>query len=206
MKRPQRNPDRPETAILIAWLRLLHGWDQAELAKRAGLDKSQISDYELGQKPRPENLEKIFAAVNLPAAWARSLLPVIRHYREQMSSERPRMETGSDAAEFVTAAVVEHLKVLGPALLAGLGEPIEPPPPSPEEQRRLAGERFERLSGRTPEERRVLVDRSPRFRDWAMVERLRDASREAAAHSPEEAEEWADLAERAVRAGESEPN
>ena len=196
----KRTSDRSDTAILIAWLRELRGWDQSELARRAGLTKSQISDYERGKEPSAESQAKILAAVNLPAAWAESLTQVIRHYRELAAREKPLVHDGK-MAETLTAAVLEHIAAIGPSLFAELDLLLEPPPPSIEEQRGAAEERFERLAALTEEERRVLVDFSPRFQDWALIERLCTESREAAATSPREAKGWADLALRAARAG-----
>jgi transcriptional regulator with XRE-family HTH domain len=197
----KRNADRPDASILVVWLRELHGWDQTELAQRAGLTQSQISDYERGQDLRPETLEKILAAVNLPAGWAGSLQLVIRHYRELVTLRLSARREGS-FEQNVIAAAVEHLQAVGPALLAGIDVLDEPPPPTVEEERQAAAERFERLSPLNRKERHVLVDRSPRFRNWAFVERLCTASREAP--SPREAKEWSDLALRAARAGTEE--
>lgn len=197
MGRAERKADRDERAILIAWLREGRGWNQIDLAQEAGLDKGQVSDYEQGTKYRPETLEKILNAVNLPQAWADALLPIIRLYRQKMQGREPEGEEDGSTRIFTT--MLEVFQALGPALVAGAGIPLEPPAPSVEELRSKAVERFDRMVKRTLAERQVLVDRSPRFRHWTMVERMCEASREAALGSPPDAKAWIDLAFRAIQ-------
>lgn len=198
MGRAERNADRDERAILIAWLREVRDWNQTDLAQEAGLDKGQVSNYEQGTKYRPESLEKILNAVNLPQAWADALLPIIRLYRQKMLGREPEGE--DDGSVRLFTAMLEVFQALGPALVAGAGIPLEPRAPSVEELRSKAVERFDRMVKRTLAERQVLVDRSPRFRHWTMVERMCEASREAALASPPDAMAWIDLAFRAVQA------
>jgi transcriptional regulator with XRE-family HTH domain len=199
MKRAKRNPNREDWAVLIAWLRELRHWDQTDLAREAEVGKDQICGYEQGEELRESTLDKILAAVNVPRAWAEALLPVIRLYRRKALGQEPAGAEPSPAG--VVQASIAALESLLPSLLAGVGAPLEPPRPSLADHRREAEERFERLAQRTPAEREVLVDLSPRFRHWATVERLCEASRQAAAHAPREAEAWANLALRAAKLG-----
>lgn len=52
----------------IRELRLQHGWSQAELGRRVGVNKSVISFYELGTRfPTYENLLRICDVFNISA-------------------------------------------------------------------------------------------------------------------------------------------
>ncbi len=53
----------------IATGRAMRGWSQAELARRAGLDLSQIAGYEAGEEPSYEAFRKIAVALRLPYEW-----------------------------------------------------------------------------------------------------------------------------------------
>jgi transcriptional regulator with XRE-family HTH domain len=50
-----------EQGELISFSRWLKGWPRAKLARKTGIDKSQLSRYESGEEaPRPANLQRIF--------------------------------------------------------------------------------------------------------------------------------------------------
>ena len=56
-----------EDRIIITLLRRLRGWNQAEMASRAGLHKSSLSSFEKGRTvPSRAALEKLAAAVGVP--------------------------------------------------------------------------------------------------------------------------------------------
>ena len=57
-----------EIGARIRGLRLQHGWSQAELGKRVGVNKSVISFYELGTRfPTYDNLLRICDIFNVSA-------------------------------------------------------------------------------------------------------------------------------------------
>jgi transcriptional regulator with XRE-family HTH domain len=53
----------------IAQGRALRGWSQAELARRADLDLSQIAGFESGEEPSYEAFRRIASALRLPYEW-----------------------------------------------------------------------------------------------------------------------------------------
>jgi len=72
-------PDNWMTGRTLAALRVAHGWTQAELAERSGVDKSQISRYERNEgRPTFRTLERLAEAL---------LLEVyeLRHWEEELS-------------------------------------------------------------------------------------------------------------------------
>lgn len=52
--------------------RRVHGWTQEELAARAGVSQSLVSDFERGRKIRPDYAEKIERALAEPAEFTRN--------------------------------------------------------------------------------------------------------------------------------------
>jgi len=59
-------PDNWMTGRTLAALRVAHGWTQAELAERSGVDKSQISRYERNEgRPTFRTLERLAEALLL---------------------------------------------------------------------------------------------------------------------------------------------
>jgi transcriptional regulator with XRE-family HTH domain len=78
----KRAGDPADLGVLIAVLRSIPHWTQAELAQAAGVDRASISDYERGLKaPSRRTLEKIVAAVGVPFARVERLLPILRSLR-----------------------------------------------------------------------------------------------------------------------------
>jgi len=80
---PVLPPDRgTESAALGLWivlLRSLRHWSQEELASASGVQRSQISAYELGRKkPKRRTLERLAGAVGVPMDEALAVLPFLR--------------------------------------------------------------------------------------------------------------------------------
>jgi transcriptional regulator with XRE-family HTH domain len=182
----QRASRRAEIGILIAWGRKLRGMTKVQLAAKAGVEDTDISRWERGGRlPGKQNLDKVLAAAGIPWSLAEALLLLIRFLRTEEGVIQP-------ATPDTVAAALDSMRALTPALLLG----IEPKaaPPSPESQRQTAEELFERLAILTPRERRLLVEKSPRFQTEQLAARLYEASRDAAAASEPLAREYADLA------------
>src|SRR5436305_602121 len=75
---PEREGDRAALGFLIVLLRSLRHWSQVELAGASGVQRSQISAYELGKKtPRGRTLERLAAAVRVPLGEALAVLPFL---------------------------------------------------------------------------------------------------------------------------------
>src|SRR6266849_4223585 len=77
--------------VLVAWLRALHGWSQAELAAQAGINPATISLYESGDRtPSDAAIEKLAGAAGLPR-WVVDgvLLPAIALAREIAATSFP---------------------------------------------------------------------------------------------------------------------
>ena len=63
-------PTMPELmAERIAEGRALRGWSQDELARRSGLDLSQIAGFEAGEEPSYDAFRRVAAALRLPYEW-----------------------------------------------------------------------------------------------------------------------------------------
>ncbi len=71
--------DRAAPGLLVVLLRSLRHWTQEELARAAGLQRTQISAYELWKRaPRRRTLERLAAAARVPPEAALAVLPFLR--------------------------------------------------------------------------------------------------------------------------------
>jgi len=74
-----RSFDRAAPGLLVVLLRSLRHWTQEELARAAGLQRTQISAYELWKRaPRRRTLERLAAAARVPPETALAVLPFLR--------------------------------------------------------------------------------------------------------------------------------
>jgi transcriptional regulator with XRE-family HTH domain len=102
-----RQDDPADVRLLVMFLRSLRRWSQEELSAASGVDRSLISDYELGDKvPRPKTLRRLTAAVGLPYAFISTLLPVFRAARLTMEG---RQAEGDPGESDVAASLVDGL-------------------------------------------------------------------------------------------------
>lgn len=95
---PEQGDDRAALGLLIVLLRSLRRWTQEELAKASGVQRSQISAYELWKRtPTRRTLERLAAAVGVSLDEALDTLPLLsdlddaaqgRSRREVALSER----------------------------------------------------------------------------------------------------------------------
>jgi transcriptional regulator with XRE-family HTH domain len=208
-----------DLGVAVGFLRSLRGWSQTELARAAGMDKSQISLYEQGRKvPSSRSLERLVAAVGLPFPVFESVVPFIRRVRAA-AAERPEpaapaapaaFPAAADDASDVVRAVCEAVQIAAAEAFAELplaggrsGADGAPAGPPAAEDRQRAEELWARLGSRSARERRLLVEGARGFQSWALCERL-CAESERAAAAPEQALELADLALRvaSLAAGE----
>jgi transcriptional regulator with XRE-family HTH domain len=183
----------PEALVLI-YLRSERGWPQKELADRHGLTTyRQLSRYETGDRPLSrETLYALAASLGYSPEAVDALLfihsmvaPAEREVPSPVAptaEERRRIHRTAIAAGWSTAdEVCEELLARKRRLKA-------------EAARRDAGTLWARLKAHPRQARRGLVAASPELRNWALAERVCEASVRAAADNPQEALDLADLA------------
>ncbi len=190
MARDKLSPE----ALALIYLRSERGWLQKELADRHGYATyRQLSRYETGDQPLSREALDAFAASlgHSPEAvdallFVHSLVapasmedssPVALTAEELGRIDRAAIAAGWSTAEEVRARLIGH-KRKGKAKAA----------------RREAGELWARLKPLSLQARRDRVADSPELRSWALAERVCEASVRAAANSPQEALDLADLA------------
>jgi tetratricopeptide (TPR) repeat protein len=184
--------DREHLGAALAVLRSILGWDQADVARSAGMPASSISDYERGKViPSPPILRRILAGMSLPPAALDTALDCVQTVRA-LGREGPPPATESGAAGFEKAAAGLARGAL--ALVEPSPRPGPTPAPSDKEARDQAPRLWERLLRHTPAERRAIVQENPEFRSGALCELLCESSVHAAADDAEAALGLAELA------------
>lgn len=84
-----RRADRKDLAPTVILLRALRGWSRKQLADAAGMDKSQLARYELGQEtPSPRTLERLAAAVGVRVHHLGPITAFIRGLQEDIAAGR----------------------------------------------------------------------------------------------------------------------
>ena len=183
----------PEALVLI-YLRSERGWPQKELADRHGLTTyRQLSRYETGDRPlsretlyalaatlgyAPEAVDALLFIHSLVAPAEREVpSPVAPTAEERRRIHRTAVAAGWSTAENVREGLLARKRRL-----------------KAESARHEAGALWARLKAHPRQARRGLVAASPELRNWALAERVCEASVRAAADSPQEALDLADLA------------
>ena len=186
--------DRRATRLLATFLRHYAGLKQMELSETSGISQALISRYESGKgEPSLESLRRISEAVGIPWPISRELgrccTSVIRRAEQRWE------EQGVDT---MGGKLLETL--LEPALMAVFPYLIEelmaaPELPTPEEQRREAGQIWENLQVHPLSRRRRLLELTQgAYPGWAVAERICEASFQTAEGEPDQALKLADLA------------
>jgi transcriptional regulator with XRE-family HTH domain len=174
-------------------LRTALNWNQAKLARVAGVQPNVISDFERGQRNFDRgDLEKIAGLMGLPpeaADWAVNFVRPVRLVAQAPGHpgaaaeaglahvERLAVRSGDLSAQF-TRSLLSSLAFEGRAL----------------EARQRAPVLWQRMKGRATAQRRALVEDTPEFRSWALCELLCKESIKAAADNADRARELAELA------------
>jgi transcriptional regulator with XRE-family HTH domain len=183
----------PEALVLI-YLRSERGWPQKELADRHGFTTyRQLSRYETGDRPLSrETLDALAASLGYSPEAVDALLfihslvaPAEREVPspvEPSAEERRRIHRTAIAAGWSTAEDLRERLLARKRRLKA------------ESARRDAGTLWARLKAHPRQSRRNLVAASPDLQDWALAERVCEASVRAAADNPREALDLADLA------------
>ncbi|HEX9945577.1 MAG TPA: helix-turn-helix transcriptional regulator [Thermoanaerobaculia bacterium] len=187
-------PEELRLALII--LRGLRSWTQVELAAAAGTTPSVLSEYEGGKRlPTRKAVERVAMAVGVPPAFLDALLPALRSLilaGEVPASAAATVLQGETVIERLRDRLGPVLREAGKLVLFSL-RPRQPAPPTPED-RETAWDLWARLERYGPTQRRLLVEEGAEFRNWALSERLCEASLEAAAEGGNEALELAELA------------
>jgi transcriptional regulator with XRE-family HTH domain len=119
VKKRETSPE--DLGIAIVFLRSLQGWNQAELADAAGVDRSQISLYEAGKStPSAKTLERLLKAVRMTDATFQTVLTFIRLVRSGEAAPLPGDQEPS-ADSTTVRAVTQALETARTQLLMSRG-------------------------------------------------------------------------------------
>jgi transcriptional regulator with XRE-family HTH domain len=85
-----------DLSLAVRFLRALRGWTQTELARKAGWDKSRISNMETGKDvPERADLQRLATAIGLSFFLLEACLPLLRLLRLALGQNvRRPVETG----------------------------------------------------------------------------------------------------------------
>lgn len=187
----------PDSSVVLIFLRTGLGWTQTELADACGIQKSLISGYESGGKPLSrQRLEQLVFAMGLGREEIDRALACLEAIRAGAGKRRP-----ADGALSPTARGVEEVAVKAGRLVESLsrqvlslltveGQRLQ--------DRQDAEALWRRLKRESHEDRLMLIEDAPRFRTWALVERMAAESITMAPKSPSDALKLAELAVRAA--------
>jgi transcriptional regulator with XRE-family HTH domain len=94
--------DTPWFSVNIKIARIVAGLTQAQLASRAGLRQTLVSDLELGKRPRGTQAQKVADALGveadvLLAAPGARLLTALRHHQQDQRAAHLVATAASDA-------------------------------------------------------------------------------------------------------------
>ncbi len=176
--------------LVVVFLRFYADMTQAEFGKAARVDQSDISKYEKGTKPPPEEVLRRMAKA-ADVEW-----PVVVHLRRAYGAVLSASARRSAIPDLQPSALVgleTSLLAVTPYLIEDRGaEPWRQPP---EAERREAEEIWTALERYPIPQRRLLIEQAPRAsRSAALAARVCAASLRAAPHDAREALELAELA------------
>lgn len=185
--------------LLIVLLRSLRHWSQVELAGASGVQRSQISAYELGkQKPRRKTLERLTTAVGVPLEGALAVLPFLSAV----------IQVAGRGCEGAAASAVRVGRLAGDLFLLEVQPmvvdrvPVLAGQAAVQEARRWAEGPLQDLLLRPSEERWRIVETYEAYRTWALCDAV---ASESAKRTADDAGEALDLARLAVRMAELTP-
>ncbi len=189
----KKTEDPEDLKVAITFLRAFRGWNQTELARASGIDKSLISLYELGRKkPSPKTVERLLKATGVPSFLFEDVLRMVHVVR---SAAADLNVESSAVAEDLAWAVAVSLKIALVELMGDLEDQEEElAQETPERERAEAEELWRTLQPFSPQDRRLLVKEGREFRSWALVERICQECEEVAPNDPIQAQEIAELA------------
>lgn len=183
----------PDLGIVLMFLRRGLGLSQAELGKAADISPNLLNDYEHGRKPlhRPR-LEHIISFMGLTGEAIDRSLACLEENRAEASDPGAAPGTASYTRRRVQVIAAQAGRLATDFVRSALslvtleGETLQ--------ARQRAETLWARLKKRKPDERRVLVEESKKFRSWALCERVAAESIAVAPESPAQGLELAHLA------------
>lgn len=193
----KRSVNPEDLKVAISFLRTFRGWNQTELAKASGIDKSLISLYEMGRKvPSRKTVERLVKAAGVPHFLFEDVLRMVRMVRT--AAEDLNVDS-LKVAEDIALAVAASLKLAIGELLAEMDREDEEEDEdgfldSPELTRAEAEELWDTLQPYSHQDRCFLVKEGREYGNWALVERLCAECDRTAPDDPIEAQEIAELA------------
>ncbi|HET9211093.1 MAG TPA: helix-turn-helix transcriptional regulator [Thermoanaerobaculia bacterium] len=182
-------------ALALIYLREERRWTQKELADAKGLSSYRvISRYENGNDPLRR---KELGAMAALMGFSREAVDALLFVYSLVSPPEPEesafpVELTPEELRRIDRAVIGEAWIQSAELRSYLL--AETRRRKVAEDRRHAGELWARLKALPSRERRELVEDSPEFQSWALVERLCLESKHAAADSAERARDLASLA------------
>lgn len=184
------DPEANDPVARLAMLLFHHSlyMEQGEFARFAGINASQLSEYERGVKATPrKNLEKAAVAAGFPVELLDFLLQSIRLYRAAVrgSSRADRIFAQGTAAELLAIVRMATDVILEPM--------FEVHPPA--EDRAEPEDLWAQLEACTAAQRRVLVEELEEYWSRELSERVAAESAALAHRNPKEAQELAELAQ-----------
>lgn len=169
-------------------LRAASGLSQGQFARSAGLSRNRLTHIEAGEaEPTPQEIQAFAHIAGLTAADADELL----RYLEALIDRRRRHEQGHGAA---LSELMDRLnRQLSDTYLRLLSLP------APDAARAVSAEHVEdmvsRLRSTSHEARIWIVRTAEEFQCWELCERACDESSRLAATDPEQAAQWAEIAD-----------
>ncbi len=186
----RRNPE--ELAPTVALLRGLRFWSKTQLAEASGVDKSQISRYELGHEaPSSRTLERLAVASGVPPFLIESITAFVGRLRQAMAGQgRPAQDAGPRIAAESPGSTAKTVvaEALDRALSQARSE-LKLLASRRGDTERAEGESgavtvealWKRLKLFSTEERRILVKGVLEYQDPGLAEHLCEESVKAAA-------------------------
>ncbi len=171
-------------------LRYRRGWyEKQQLAQEAGFTPSQVSMWELGERPLSTGaLARTAEATGFPS---HLLDPLLRGLRSFLAASEGRSQPARALEDATSAELVAFLGECMDVLPVRTVQPAHVPSPGDREE---AADLWERLERREPGLRRILVEEAGEYQSWALCERVAAESLEAASTDPRKALELAELA------------
>jgi transcriptional regulator with XRE-family HTH domain len=178
----------PPLSLALDILRTRQGWTQKELAAAAGIPANLLSDYERGRKNLTrERLDFLLEAMELQPS--RALKAAMRFLQDEEIREPDSPDPESRQIETVAVESGRLIADVTRSLMTlwtSQGQALE----ARQEARGL----WEGLRRRAAAQRRLLVERVAKYRNWALCELLCEESIRAAGDSADRALELATLA------------
>lgn|GEM_PF-6966220 len=183
------DPEANDPVARLAMILFHHSlyMEQGEFARFAGINASQLSEYERGVKATPrKHLEKAAVAAGFPVELLDFLLQSIRLYR---AAVRGRSRADRIFAQGTAAEILAIVQMATDVILEPMFEVH-----SSAKDRAEPDDLWAQLAACTSAQRRVLVEELEEYWSRELSERVAAESAARATHHPGEAQELAELA------------